>query len=60
MDESNKNQSVDETERQRMAREKFDRNYMEFRNKKITEAPCVRSTFLTSRFIQIKRSLSFL
>lgn len=35
------------------AKEKFEYNFIEFKRKKFVEAPCVRSTFLTSKIIQI-------
>jgi hypothetical protein len=29
-------------------RDRFDQNYYEFKNKKLSEVPCFKSTFLTS------------
>lgn len=40
------------------AREKFDQNYLEFKRKKITEAPCFRSSFLTG--INMRKNFIFL
>ena len=44
------NQSLDQDleKRLRDSREKFDQNYLEFKSKSIKDAPCFRSTFLTS------------
>lgn len=38
-------------ERLKKAHEKFDQNYLDFKNKKLAETPCLRSTFLTSKFL---------
>ena len=44
------NQSLDQDleKRLRDSREKFDQSYLEFKSKSIKDAPCFRSTFLTS------------
>ncbi len=34
--------------RLRNSKEKFDQNYLEFKSKSVKDAPCFRSTFLTS------------
>jgi hypothetical protein len=35
-------------ERIKLAQEKFQQNYLDFKRKKLAETPCFRSTFLTS------------
>ena len=35
-------------ERIKLAQEKFQQNYLDFKRKKLSETPCFRSTFLTS------------
>ena len=47
---SDKKANLNEEERLKLAKEKFERNYEEFKSKKINEIPCFRSTFLTSTF----------
>lgn len=43
--------SKEEAERRlRDAQEKFEQNLHEFKQKKMVEVPCFRSTFLTSNF----------
>jgi hypothetical protein len=37
--------------KKREAKDRFDRNYQEFVNKKVSEMPCFRSTFLTSNLL---------
>jgi hypothetical protein len=44
------NESLDQDIEKRLkdSKEKFDKNYLEFKGKSIKDAPCFRSTFLTS------------
>lgn len=37
-------------ERIKVAQEKFQQNYLDFKRKKLAETPCFRSTFLTSKY----------
>ena len=46
--------SNEAAERLKKAQEKFDQNYLDFKNKKLAETPCLRSTFLTSKQIDLK------
>lgn len=44
------NESTEDYEKRlKSAKDKFDINLLEFKRKKLSEAPCFRSTFLTSK-----------